>query len=404
MKRIVMLAVLLAVGFCVSGNALAEVKIQLWTQAGEAEGAYQFVQKLCKAFTEQNPDIKIDVVQKDTEVLREDFQTASLAGNPPDLLWTVSDHAGPFTKANLLQPVDDLFDLNAFVDSAVKGVQLGGKTWGVPVTNGNHLMLMYNTDFVKEPPQDTDALVKIAKELTKEGRYGLVWNQGEPFWLTPWLTGFGGKLFGDDGVTPTLDTPEMIATLKFAHDLKFTEKILPPESDYDGASALFKEGKAAMLVNGDWSVGDYKKVLGEKFAVAPLPKIVATGKWPSPYTSGKFLMISASVKDQKLEAIMKIVDFMTSEASQLDMVKTLSQLPTLKKVLESEAVTTDPILKGSAAQMQLGTPMPIVMEMRCNWDAMRPELNAVMSDKKSPEDAAKAMQAAADACVKGLKK
>lgn len=404
MKRIVMLAVLLAVGFCVSGNALAEVKIQLWTQAGEAEGAYQFVQKLCKAFTEQNPDIKIDVVQKDTEVLREDFQTASLAGNPPDLLWTVSDHAGPFTKANLLQPVDDLFDLNAFVDSAVKGVQLDGKTWGVPVTNGNHLMLMYNTDFVKEPPQDTDALVKIAKELTKEGRYGLVWNQGEPFWLTPWLTGFGGKLFGDDGVTPTLDTPEMIATLKFAHDLKFTEKILPPESDYDGASALFKEGKAAMLVNGDWSVGDYKKVLGEKFAVAPLPKIVATGKWPSPYTSGKFLMISASVKDQKLEAIMKIVDFMTSEASQLDMVKTLSQLPTLKKVLESEAVTTDPILKGSAAQMQLGTPMPIVMEMRCNWDAMRPELNAVMSDKKSPEDAAKAMQAAADACVKGLKK
>ena len=420
-----------------TGSAWAEVKIQMWTQEGEADGGFQFVQKLTKAFMEKNADIKIDVVTKDTEILREDYQTASLAGNAPDLLWTVSDHAGPFTKANLLQPVDELFDLKIFVESAVKGVQLNGKTWGVPVANGNHLMLMYNKDFVKEPPQDTDALIKLGKgvlteegaagallkagtdllkkpdagalakagkDLAQEMRYGLVWNQVEPFWVTPWLGGFGGKVFAEDGVTPTLDTPEMVATLKFLFDLKFTHKIMPPESDYDGASALFKEGKAAMLINGDWSIGDYKKALGEKFAVAPIPKVTATGKWPSPYTSGKFLMISAGVKDQKLEAIMKIVDFMTSEASQIDMIKTLSRLPALKKALDNELIKNDPILKGSAAQMQVGTPMPVVMQMRCNWDGMKPELNAVLAGQKSPEEAAKAMQASADACVKGLQK
>jgi arabinogalactan oligomer/maltooligosaccharide transport system substrate-binding protein len=40
--------------------------------------------------------------------------------------------------------------------------------------------------------------------------------------------------------------------------------------------------------------------------------------------------------------------------------------------------------------------------MRCNWDAMKPEMQAVMTNTKSPEDAAKAMQSAAEACVKTL--
>jgi len=401
MKRLSVLllaACIMMVGVSVS----AEVTIQFWTQEGEADGGFQFVQKLTDAYMAANPDVKIELVSKDTEVLREDFQTSSLAGDAPDLLWTVSDHAGPFTKAGLIQPVDDLFDLSIYVDSAVEGVQLDGKVWGVPVANGNHLMLLYNKNLIAEAPANTDEMIAKGKELTSGEQYGLVWNQIEPFWLVPWLGGFGGKVFADDGVTPTLNTPEMIATLKFLHDLKFSDKIMPMESDYGGADTLFKEGKAAMIINGDWSLGDYKGALGEKLGAAPIPMVSATGLWPAPYTSGKFLMISASVGDDKLEAIMQFVDYLTNLDNQLDMIATLSRLPALKEALGSEIIQNDPILKGSAAQMQNGTPMPVVMEMRCNWDAMKPEMNAVLADQKSAEDAAMAMQQAADACVKGL--
>ncbi|GAK55980.1 extracellular solute-binding protein family 1 [Candidatus Vecturithrix granuli] len=96
------------------------------------------------------------------------------------------------------------------------------------------------------------------------------------------------------------------------------------------------------------------------------------------------------------------VTFMTNLENQVDMVKTLSRLPALKAALESDVIANDPLLKGSADQMVVGEPMPVVMEMRCNWDAMKPELNAVMSNTKTPEVAALAMQAAADACVKTL--
>lgn len=403
MKRLssVMLLVVSLLMWTIGAQAATE--IQLWTQAAEASGL-PFVQKLCDAFMAKNPDVKITISQKDTEVLREDFQTASLAGSAPDLLWTVNDHAGPFTKANLIQPVDDLVDLKLFVESAVKGVQLNGKTWGVPIANGNHLMLMFNKALLAEPPKNTDELLKVGMELTKDGKFALAWNQIEPFWLVPWLGGFGGAVFAADGVTPTLNTPEMVATLKFLYDLKYTHKIMPMESDYDGASAMFKEGKAAMLINGDWSIGDYKAALGDNFATAALPMVSATGKWPAPYTSGKFLMIPAGVPDDKLAVILDIIEFFTSQENQVDLVKTLSWLPALKTALDNDLIKTDPILKGSAAQMQNGTPMPAVMEMRCNWDGMKPEMNKVLANQLAPEEAVKAMQAAAESCIKGLQK
>ncbi len=70
--------------------------------------------------------------------------------------------------------------------------------------------------------------------------------------------------------------------------------------------------------------------------------------------------------------------------------------------LEDASITGDPYLAGSADQMVVGTPMPTVVEMRCNWDSMKPEMQAVLNDTKTPEDAAPAMQEAAEACVATL--
>ena len=40
------------------------------------------------------------------------------------------------------------------------------------------------------------------------------------------------------------------------------------------------------------------------------------------------------------------------------MVKKLTRLPALKVALDDPLITSDPILKGSADQMKVGTPMP----------------------------------------------
>lgn len=382
--------------------AAEPVALTLWTKEGETDGGLQYVKSLSDAFTAENPNITFEVVNKDVEVLREDFQTTSLAGNPPDILWTVNDHAGPFTAADLIMEVSGLVDLSQYVDSAVAAVTLNDKAWGVPISNGNHLMLIYNKSIVPTPPKDTDEMISIAKEITKDGTYGLVFNQTEPFWLVPWLGGFSGSVFAEDGVTPTLNTPEMVATLNFLHKIKYDDKIIPQEGDYDSSDALFKEGKAGMIINGDWSVGGYKEVLGDNLGIAPLPKIVETGKMPAPYTAGVFFMMPNTLEGARLEAVKQFITFATNHDNQMTMYKTLARLPGLKTALASEEIANDPLLAGSAEQMTYGTPMPTVLEMRCNWDSMKPEMQAVLADQKSAEDAALAMQTAADACVAAL--
>ncbi len=376
------------------------VVIALWTKEGEADGGLQYVTSLTDAFTAANPLVTFEVVNKDVETLREDFQTSSLAGNAPDLLWTVGDHVGPFTTAGLIQAVDPLFDMTKYVAS----VEMNGSTWAVPISSGNHLMLLYNKALVPTPPADTDELLSMGQALTSGDTYGLVFNQTEPFWASPWLGGFGGKVFADDGVTPTLDTPEMVATMQFLYDLKFTAKIIPAESDYNGADTLFKEGKAGMLINGDWSLADYKTALGENLGVAPLPKVTSTGLMPAPYTAGTYFMLPEGLEGAKLDAVKAFVEFATNLENQTAQVANLKRLPGLKEALTIPEIASDPILKASTEAMSYGTPQPTVVEMRCIWDSWKPEMIAMLSkaDGTAPAAAATNMQASAVACITAL--
>ena len=390
--------------FACGGKSANEYRI--WTQEGEADGALQFVQALADEFgAAQTPALKFVVENRDTEALREDFITASKAGNAPDLLWTVNDHIGPFVAAEIIVPTDDIpgIDVNLFDDSALRAAKMKDSTgadrvWGVPVSNGNHLMLLYNKDKVANPPLDTDQLISIARQHTVGDEYGLVFDQKEPFWLVPWLGGFGGKVFADDGVTPSLDTPAMVKTLQFLYDLKYKYAIMPPENNYAAADTLFKEGKAAMIVNGDWSLADYQGALGEKLGVARLPMVKETGLWPAPYTSGKYILFSKSstVDPARLKVMVDFANFATNLKNQTQMVTYLTRLPSTKEALGQERLVEDEIqnslLKASAYQLAVGTPMPTVPEMRYNWDSMRPKMAEVLSNKTTATEAAKAMQ------------
>jgi len=192
----------------------------------------------------------------------------------------------------------------------------------------------------------------------------------------------------------------MVDTLAFLKLLK-DKGVVPPESDYSGAETLFKEGKAAMIINGDWSLVGYRDAMGADFAVARIPMVSATGAWPAPYTSGAFFMIPADTKGDKLIAARGFIQFATSRPMQLEMVKRLSRLPALKTALADEDITGNLLLKGSSDQMVVGTPMPTVLERRAVWDAMKPEMAAVLAGSKTPQAAAADMQSAA---VLGIKK
>jgi len=384
-------------------ESLGQIEVTLWTKANEGDGSLQYVKDLAHEYHKQNQQVTIRVVNKSVEALREDFQTESAADKGPDFLWTVNDHVRPFAEADIIQPIGDQINLDKFLESAVNGVKYDGEVWGVPISSGNHITLLYNKSIITEPPETTKQLIEKSKELTTGKQYGLVFSLDEPYFLAPWLYGFDGSFFEYDGHTPSLNSPAMVNALQFFKDLKDKHKVLPENCNYERADMYFMEGKAAMTINGAWKIDMYKKVLGEDLGIARIPKISETQKWPQPLISGISFMIAADAKGTKRDVIMDFITYATNQQNQIQQVKRLNRLPALKAALNDTVIQSNEILYGLAEQVKVGTAMPIVLEMRCNWEAMRPELKAVLENKKTPQEAAKAMQKSAESCVANQK-
>lgn len=368
------------------------VEIVFWEQD---EAADKIFQPQIDAFMKENPNIKVTRVHYETEALRSNFQTQALGGQGPHVVYGPDDNVGVFSTAGIIQPLDSFFSpefLGSLAENALDGNRLNGKLWGIPDRIGNHLTLVYNKKLVEKVPGDTDELFAFSKEFSKKnpGKYALVFNQTEPFWLVPWLGGFGGAVF-DKKNEPSLNTKAMVDTLTFLADLK-KQGVIPKESDYDAAEALFKEGKAAMIINGPWSWQGYIDK-GIDIGLARIPMVKATGKWPAPYTSTKSYFVSRIVTDSAVvDAVKKFIEYMNSEKVQTELALIHKQTPTNKKAAQSDAIKNDKIMKDSAVQVAVGTPMPIIPQMRAVWDSMKPQMQLVLSGKADPAAAAKKMQ------------
>lgn len=123
-----MLALIVPIGFA----AAKKIDFTIWTKESEAEGILQEIVKLTEDFAKSRPGLTFEILNYGVEDLRQNFQSAAFAGAGPDLLWTVSDHAGPFVAMKLIMPVDDVFGksyLSGFAKPGLEAVELDGKTW-----------------------------------------------------------------------------------------------------------------------------------------------------------------------------------------------------------------------------------------------------------------------------------
>jgi len=366
----------------------------LWEGFDPAQGGW--LKGEIAAFQEANPSITVEVLHyvSGEELIERvrgreaDFDLAIGHAALVESLWT----------EGLIRPVGDVFEegfLDGFAQPSVEGISQGNEIWGVPFSAGLHLLLYYNKELVEEPPQDTATLIQMAQELTDEERYGLAMNYRDPLWLVPWLSGFGGWLVDEDG-QPTLDTAAMVEALRFLHDLKFEYGVLPSEADYDLAERLFREGKAALLVNGHWALAGYRETEDLEWGVAPLPTVTETGLAPSPLVMGQYVVIGSDVSEQRLEAVRLLVEYMTSSQRQLEWMRQFATLPTNKAVLDDESIRSDLLWQVSVTQLLAGRGGSLGSNPTMLLEAMREPLEAVMDDQMTPTGAARQMQERAE--------
>lgn len=249
------------------------------------------LKKLSTKFEQKNPDIKLNWVIVEENILRQRVTTDVSQGSGQfDLVFIGLYETPIFAKRGWLRPMENLpadYDLEDVFKSVRDGLSYEGKLYALPFY-GESSMLMYRKDLLDEkglkmPDQPKyEDIVKFADALTdkSKGTYGIT-LRGQPGWgenmayVDTLLNTFGATWF-DEKWHPTIDTPEWKKAVTFYIDL--LKKDGPPGATSNGFNenlTLVTSGKAAMWIDATVAGGilENKKQseVAGKMGYAPAP-------------------------------------------------------------------------------------------------------------------------------------
>ena len=368
------------------------------------EGTYLDNKKaILDQYTKQYPNVTINLVHKPN--LTDAVTAAAGAGQGPDIVAWVDDQIGKWVKLDAIKPIDGLDGVdsnymnNTYTKAAVDADTFESHVYGMPEAV-EAITLIYNKKLITgdQVPKNTDDLYAFAKDyhLKHPDGYGVVWNPKDAYFQAPWIYGSGGFYVKPDG-TVGLNTAGTKAGFNYIASYKGS---MPAGVDYGIADTLFKEGKAAMIINGPWSVADYVKA-GVDYAFATLPVIKSTGKPASPFVGVKTWMLGQYAANPALAV--DVMKFFTNQANQTTMVLGTREIPANKAALADPQVQAVADIAGFGAQVKNGVPLPNTPFMSALWDPVAKALEAVWTGKQTVDSALTDAQSAAEKNVAQLK-
>lgn len=351
-------------------------------------------------YGESHPNVIIEQLQVPFDQLKNKFQTNAAGGEGPDILVGPADWIGDFTTANLISAIDPYVDsafLSHYVQGAIEQVTLDGKLMAMPEST-ECVAMTYNKELVPELPENTDDMIALAQSLHSGDVYGLVYNTG--FYFTAgYFPAAGAKLFDESNNSIIAQGDGGAKALSFLKALADDPAIIA-ENDYGKADSMFKEGKAGMIINGPWAVGDYINALGaDKVGIAPMPLFAATGNPFGPFVNTKDFMINANSDDAHKQAAMDFIKFLVGKDMEQEFFEKAKHIPSNIDVDAS----SDPVINGFLAQMKTGMPMPIVSEMGAAWDPMQTAIDSVLAGEATPEEAIKTAEDGINARIQEMR-
>ena len=287
------------------------------------------MQKLTDDFTKANPDIKLNWVTLEENVLRQKVTTdIATKGGQFDVL-TIGTYETPiWAKKGWLVPLDKLgadYDVDDLLPAIRAGLSHDGKLYAAPFY-GESSFVMYRKDLMEKagltmPEKPTWAFIKEATDKIADkaaGVYGIC-LRGKPGWgenmafLSATANSFGARWF-DEKWQPQFNTPEWKATLDYYVPLMKADG--PPGASSNGFNenlALFNDGKCGMWIDATVAasfVTDPKQSkVADKvgFALAPDNGLGKRGNWLWSWALG---VPSGS---KKIDAAEKFIAWATSK-------------------------------------------------------------------------------------------
>ncbi|MBV9997548.1 MAG: sugar ABC transporter substrate-binding protein [Verrucomicrobia bacterium] len=287
------------------------------------------LKKLSPKFEAANPDIKLNWVVLEENILRQRVTTDVSTGSGQfDLVFVGLYETPIFAKRGWLREFKNIpadYDLEDVFKGIRDGLSYNGKLYALPFY-GESSMLMYRKDLfdakgLTMPEQPTyDDIKKWADALTDKGAgvYGIT-LRGKPGWgenmayVDTLINTFGGTWF-DEKWHPTIDTPEWKKAITFYIDLMKADG--PPGASANGFNenlTLFASGKAALWIDATSGAGPlYDKSQSQvadkvAFANAPIAVTPNGSHWLWSW------VFAIPVKAKQPDAAQKFAEWATSK-------------------------------------------------------------------------------------------
>ncbi|MEU6783283.1 extracellular solute-binding protein [Nonomuraea angiospora] len=401
----VVAALTLAVSACGGGTATPPAatvsdpskvsgEITWWdTTRPDSEGPT--FQALIKAFEAKYPQVKVKYVNVPSDQAQGQFQTAAQAGaGAPDVIRSEVAWTSQFASLGYLQPLDGTraVDNEAdFLPGPLSSTKYNGKTYAVPQVTDT-LALLYNKRLLKEAgheaaPKTIAELKQTALDVkAKTGAEGLALNV-DSYFLLPFIYGEGGDLLDVANKKIVVNSPANVRAIQTVADLISSGAAPKPATteSYANAMTALKEGKAAMIYNGPWSLSEIYQ--GKEFkdktnlGIAPVP--AGSVKAGAP-TGGWNLAIYAG--SENIPAAYEFVRFMTTAEAQAKIAKEISLLPTRTSAYANPDVQGNSDVVVFKPIMDTAVPRPWIPEGGQLFQPLLEGYQALVGGKSAPAD------------------
>ncbi len=237
-----------------------------------------------------NIEIALEFAPYDDTVTR--TLTAATAGDLPDLIMCSTDHTPSLVTSAVLADlntyIEDAGDVDPdeFAPGVAQGFHMWDRWWGFPY-DVSTFGIYYNKDMFDaagvahppahgETPWTWEQFIEAAKALTKpNGEQWGVWWENPPtnqYLASNFIYSAGGRNFDDELRKCIIHSEEAAAGLQFMVDLIHTHKVAPTPAETAGGDInYFESGLCAIMLNGQWALGQTTRGVDFPFDISYLP-------------------------------------------------------------------------------------------------------------------------------------
>jgi raffinose/stachyose/melibiose transport system substrate-binding protein len=253
------------------------VKLSIYAQYADDDTKIPYdyaVEKLAETY----PNVELElIVQSQDDGMT--LSTLAASNNLPDIFQAGTEIINSLRETNQVMVLNDAAKETGFEDKVYDSAKEllyadDGNIYAFPYAGQEYVLWYYNKAIFKESglevPQTYDELLKCIEKFNGKGITPMALF-GQEGWITAAMYDVIATRYTTGGIKALDEGSAQITDQAYVDAANMMSKLVSANmfsadvtnTNYDQASALFLEGKAAMFLNGQWYIEDATKALGE---------------------------------------------------------------------------------------------------------------------------------------------